>query len=184
VSSLHICLLGNPQIEIGGQTVPVPRRKVLALLAYLAVTGRVQSRESLAALFWPDYDQSHAYANLRRDLSRLKELFGEESVLAVDRLQVGLDPGVELELDVTAFQALVNKTKIHRHSPDPSGLCSECFSRLKEAVELYQGDFMAGFHLPDSPGFDDWRFFQSEEQRQLLADALHWTGFTNRLTAA
>ncbi len=38
----------------------------LALLAYLAVTRQSHSRESLAALFWPDYDQSRAHAYLRR----------------------------------------------------------------------------------------------------------------------
>ena len=39
-------------------------------------------------------------------------------------------------------------------------------------MEIYRGDFMVGFNLPDSPGFDEWRFFQGEELRQLLADAL------------
>ena len=170
MSSLHIRLLGTPQIERNGQALPVPRRKVLALLAYLAVTGHPQTREALAALFWPDYDQSGAYANLRRELSRLKELFGEESVLTADRLQVSLDPGVELWLDGTAFRVLINQTRAHGHSR--GNLCAECSNRLKEAVEMYRGDFMAGFNLPDSPGFEDWRFFQGEELRQLLADAL------------
>jgi DNA-binding SARP family transcriptional activator len=170
VSSLHIFLLGTPQIESDGQIIPVPRRKVLALLAYLAVTGRMQTREALAALFWPDYDQSSAYANLRRHLSWLKELFSEESVLAADRMQVGLDSGVELRLDVATFQTLVNRARTHRHSPEHP--CAECFDMLKEAIEMYRGDFMAGFNLPDSPGFDEWRFFQAEELRQLLTEAL------------
>jgi DNA-binding SARP family transcriptional activator/pimeloyl-ACP methyl ester carboxylesterase len=170
VSSLHISLLGTPQIERDGRTIPIPRRKTLALLAYLAVTGQTQSREALAALFWPDYDQSRAFGNLRRDLSRLKELLGDESVLVVDRLQVGFDPGVEIRLDVSAFRALVNKTKTHGHSGQ--NLCAECFDSLKQAVQLYRGDFMEGFNLSDSPGFDEWRFFQGEEFRQLLAETL------------
>jgi DNA-binding SARP family transcriptional activator/pimeloyl-ACP methyl ester carboxylesterase len=170
VSPLHIFLFGTPQIERDGQTISVPRRKTLALLAYLAVSGHMQSREALATLFWPDYDQSRAFANLRRELSRLKELFGEETVLAADRLQVRLDPGVEVRLDVSDFTSLVHRTKTHGHPPE--NVCVDCFRMLKEAVELYRGDFMAGFNLSDSPGFDDWRFFQGEELRQLLADAL------------
>ena len=168
--SLRIRLFGTPRMEREGQTIFIPRRKTLALLAYLAVTGRIQSRETLAALFWPDYNQSSAFANLRRELSRLKEVLGIGRVLAVDRLQVGLDPGAEIHLDATAFRALVNKTKTHVHTAEI--LCAECFKSLKEAVEMYQGDFMAGFNLSDSPGFDEWRFFQSEELRQLLVDAL------------
>ncbi len=173
---LHIHLLGNPQIEVDEQTIQVPRRKVLALLAYLAVTGQVQSRETLAALFWPDYDASSAYANLRRDLSRLKELFGERKVIVVDRLQVGLNPSADIHLDVNEFRSLVDQTRMHGHNQEE--LCADCAEALKEAVELYRGDFLEGFNLPDSPGFDDWRFFQAEELRQLLAEALqrliHW----------
>jgi pimeloyl-ACP methyl ester carboxylesterase len=57
-------------------------------------------------------------------------------------------------------------------------LCADCFKAFQEAVEMYRGDFMAGFNLSDCPGFDEWRFFQSEELRQLLVNALqhlvHW----------
>ena len=167
---IDIYLFGTPRVELEGQALSVPRRKTLALLAYLAVTGGMQSRETLAALFWPEYDQSSAFANLRRELSRLKELLGEGDVLAVDRLQVGLTPGAETHLDVSAFRGLVKKTKTHGHTG--ANLCADCFKRLKEAVEMYRGDFMAGFNLSDSPAFDDWRFFQSEELRQLLVEAL------------
>ena len=190
--SNHLYLIGTPRMERGGQTIFVPRRKTLALLAYLAVTGGMQSRETLAALFWPDYDPSSAFANLRRELSRLKELLGDGNMLAADRLQVGLrvstpaqplaehpdeggkgvgaESGAEIHLDVTAFRALVNQTKAHGHTQE--NLCADCFKSLKEAVEMYRGDFMTGFNPTDSPGFDEWRFFQSEELRQLLVDAL------------
>ena len=168
--STHMYLFGAPRLERDGHTLSVPRRKTLALLAYLAVTGRMQSRETLAALFWPDYDSSSAFANLRRELSRAKELLGQGNVLNIDRLQVGFDPGAKIHLDVSIFRGLVNQAKTHGHSPEY--LCADCFQASKEAVEIYRGDFMAGFNLADSPGFDDWRFFQSEELRQSLVGAL------------
>jgi DNA-binding SARP family transcriptional activator len=170
VSPLRICLFGTPRVEKDGQSILIPRRKIVALLAYLAVTGQMHSREALATLFWPDHDQSGALANLRRQLSHLKDLFGEENVLSADRLQVGLASGVEIQLDVADFKRLVNKARAHGH--ELGTLCADCSETLREAVEIYRGEFMAGFNIPDSPGFEEWRFFQGEELRQLLADSL------------
>jgi len=56
MTHVHLRLLGPPQIQLDGRQVELGTRKVLALLAYLAVTGQVQSRAVLAALFWPEAD--------------------------------------------------------------------------------------------------------------------------------
>jgi DNA-binding SARP family transcriptional activator len=66
-----------PRIELDGISVESDRNKAVALLAYLAMGKGLQSRDSLAALFWPEYDQSHAYANLRRTLWELNNILGE-----------------------------------------------------------------------------------------------------------
>ena len=65
---LKLFLLGAPRIELDGAPVQVDRRKAVALLAYLALTGQSHSREALAALFWPEYEPGRAYAYLRRAL--------------------------------------------------------------------------------------------------------------------
>jgi DNA-binding SARP family transcriptional activator len=75
----------------------------MALIAYLAVTGQGHSRDALATLFWPEYDQSRARAGLRRALASLKKGLGE-GWLEVDRENVGLNREAELWLDVEAFQ--------------------------------------------------------------------------------
>jgi len=169
VLPVRIRLFGSPEVEKDGRAISIPRRKTLALLAYLAVTGQAHSREALAAFFWPEYDQSHALANLRRDLSRLKELFSED-MLAVDRMQAGINSQIEIDLDVAAFQARVKQAGKHNHTGESP--CDECYTNLKAAVEIYRGDFMAGFNLPDSPGFDEWQFFTRDGLRRSLAAAL------------
>ena len=68
MSELKITLLGMPRIELNGEPVGTDRRKAVALLAYLAVTAVPHSRELLAAMFWPESDQSRAFAYLRRTL--------------------------------------------------------------------------------------------------------------------
>jgi DNA-binding SARP family transcriptional activator len=68
MSGLKLQLLGAPHFEKDGKTIEIGRRKAVALLAYLAVTAQTHRRESLAAMFWLDYDESRAFAYLRRTL--------------------------------------------------------------------------------------------------------------------
>jgi DNA-binding SARP family transcriptional activator len=70
MSRLALYLLGPPRLELDGEPVHIGRRKVMALLAYLAVTGGSHSRDFLATLLWPEYDQSRARAALRRTIER------------------------------------------------------------------------------------------------------------------
>ena len=51
-------------------------------------------------------------------------------------------------------------------------LCAECQSALQAAVALYKADFLQAFSLSDSSAFEEWQFFQSENLRQNLAEAL------------
>jgi DNA-binding SARP family transcriptional activator len=68
---LRLCWLGHPQIELSGGQIRLAMRKTTALLAYLSLNEHPQSREKLAALFWPELDQSRAPANPRRSLASL-----------------------------------------------------------------------------------------------------------------
>jgi serine/threonine protein kinase/predicted ATPase/DNA-binding SARP family transcriptional activator/alpha-beta hydrolase superfamily lysophospholipase len=180
MAALQFFLLGAPRLEQQHQTVNLSRRKAIAALAYLVVTRQPHSRDELATLLWPDQDQSGARANLRRDLSTLKQLLGDHTLL-VDQALVGLNPEADLWSDVEAFQSNVLTAQKHSHAN--GHVCDECAIALKAAVDLYNGDFMAGFSLPDSPEFDEWQFFETERLRQLFAEALqHLIGWhTDRL---
>jgi hypothetical protein len=54
---LTVSLLGPPRVERDGVPVEVDTRKAIALLAYLAVNGQGQNRDTLAGLLWPEYHQ-------------------------------------------------------------------------------------------------------------------------------
>ena len=171
---LRLFLFGVPRCERDGETISIQRRKTLALLAYLAVTGQPHSRDALATLLWPEHDPSSALANLRRDLSRLKDAVGEQ-ILIIDRIKVGFNPKAVVWLDVAEFQSRMAVAQKHDHRvPEgaPVERCEECQAALTEAASLYTGDFMTGFGLSDSPAFDEWQFFQAESLRQLLAECL------------
>lgn len=172
-------VFGFPRLEREGQPEPVNRRKMLALLGYLLVSGQAHSREALATLFWPDFDASKSLANLRRDLSRLKSILGD-GLLGIEHDKVWVRPAAGLWSDVGEFEALVQQAEQHGHfhaparaaHEEPPQYCRQCQAVLEQAAGLYTDDFMAGFNLPDSPAFDEWQFFQVERLRGLLAEIL------------
>ena len=116
MSQLQLLLFGAPRVQRNGQPVPIRRRKGMALLTYLALTGRTHSREALATLLWPDLDHSRALSNLRRELSRLKQDTGAE-LFRADRTQLALDPEVGLAVDVQQFRTLLAIVDEHGHFP-------------------------------------------------------------------
>ncbi len=167
---LTIALLGPPHVERDGRPISMDTRKAVALLSYLAVTGERQPRDSLAALLYPDYDQSHARAALRRTLSALKSGIGDQW-LEVDRESVALAGNPSLWCDVHQFHRELAACRNHSHQ-GLAGICPVCVENLERAVALYRGDFLAGFSLRDSLNFDDWQFFQAESLRHEVASAL------------
>ncbi len=169
MSGLKLFLLGAPHIERESALVEVERRKVIALIAYLAVTGQEHSRDALATLLWPNADQGHARGALRRDISVLNKTLGAEW-LDVEEQAVGLRRSVGLWMDLEQFHNLLAVCRMHGH-PEAE-VCSACIASLTEAVTLYRDDFLAGFTLRDSPAFDEWQFFHTERLRRELAGAL------------
>jgi predicted ATPase/DNA-binding SARP family transcriptional activator len=170
---LSITLFGPPQISRGEEPIILQRRKDLAFLVYLVVTAQPFTRDALGTIFWPDSDQSLARANVRKNISRLKNDLGADVLLTTGD-QVSLNPKISLWLDVNQFQSLLDQPGKHNHLLQAGGqpLCETCQSALEEAVQLYRGGFLEGFSLPDSRTFDEWQFFQAEGYRQGLSEAL------------
>lgn len=169
MTQLEIRLLGSPQIEYDGEPIEVDTRKATAMLAYLAVMGETYTRDALAALLWPDYDQSSARGALRRTLSVLRKAL-DKDCLEVTRATIGIRPDVEVNLDVEQFQRYLKECEQHGHGSEES--CPRCIPPLEKAVSLYRGDFLSGFTLRDSANFDEWQFFQTDARKRDLEIAL------------
>jgi DNA-binding SARP family transcriptional activator len=161
-------LLGAPEIRVDGRKLDVDTRKASALLVHVAVTGRPVSRETLAALFWPESDPERARATLRRTLSSLRSALGGRW-LVTDGETVSLeDDGIWM--DVAEFRRLLDACLGHGHPPAET--CPLCLEPLEAAVALDRGPFLAGFGLRDSVAFDDWQQALGAELRRDLATAL------------
>ncbi len=158
--TLKFTLFGPPRIELDGRPLHIKRRKALALLVYLAQTGRPHSRDALATLFYPEHSQSRARAYFRRDLGVVNsQLVG--GWIEADSETAALGQMNEVWIDTAEFR------RAAMTSDDEQDL-----TQLTAATDLYVDDFLAGFSLPDCPEFDEWQFFESENYRQSLVATL------------
>lgn len=169
MTHLRLFLLGAPRVEVDDNEIDLHRRKVLAPLIYLAVTRQRHRRDTLATLFWPESDQTTARASLRREFYTLTSSLGNDW-FAADRESIGLAPEAKIWVDVEEFRQQLALCREHEHPADV--VCEECLEQLVGAMQLYTGDFLAGFTLSDCPEFDDWQFFQAESLRRELAGIL------------
>ena len=128
--------------DVSGRPISLHLRKAEALLAYLALTpGQSASRETLAALLWGDSDQQRSRQSLRQVLFALTRAFAqlELPLLHVESQLVRLSDGA-MAVDAVEFDRLLAKG-----SPDA----------LREAGDLYTGEFLTGFGI-EAPEFEDW----------------------------
>ena len=139
---------GRPALALLAQ----PKR--LALFVYVAVgapSAAVQ-REALVALFWPELDQFHARAALRQAVHGLQTALGGGVLRRVGNEILGLTPDA-VRCDVHAFDAYAKA------------------GRLEDALALYRGDFLEGFHLAGAPEFQWWIDAQRARLRERAAEA-------------
>lgn len=154
---LHICLLGGFLLTQAGKPLLFKSRKAEAVVAYLLCQERPIPRELLLTQFWPASTPDQAAANLRKLLSDLRHTL--QDYLLIDRQTVAFDHRAAYWLDTAEFNRLLTG--------------EETLVAQETAVSLYKGDFLAGFHLPDSPDFVAWVALQRERLRRLAAQALH-----------
>ncbi|MCB8943371.1 MAG: tetratricopeptide repeat protein [Ardenticatenaceae bacterium] len=167
MSHLTVTLFGTFQATLGNQPLTRFRSdKIRALLAYLVIEAdRPHRRETLAALLWPDMPDADAMRNLRKSLHRLKQTFDEQSpgfsdeLLAITRQTVAVNTAV-FTADTHHFQTLLHDCEQHPHRHLHT--CTPCQQRLTQAADLYKGELLTGFTLPDAPTFDEWLIIQRE----------------------
>jgi len=126
--------------------------KRIAVLAYLCIAqpSGFQRRDTLMGLFWPDSDQEHARASLRRALHVLRRALGDDAILSRGDEEIAVN-FERIFCDATEFASMVKA------------------NRLEEALEIYRGNLLAGFFIDDAKEFEEW--LQSQRTRLQVAAA-------------
>jgi DNA-binding SARP family transcriptional activator/pimeloyl-ACP methyl ester carboxylesterase len=158
---LRVTVLGKLAVQQHATRMQLPRsKKTRALLAYLAVTGRPQSRDHLCAMFWNIPDDPRAA--LRWSLTHLRPIIdgpGCRRILA-DRETVALDLD-NVAVDIVSVR---NATRQGVNSLSTDALC--------RAAEQLEGEFLERLDLPDCQEFQSWCTAQREEARRLRVRVL------------
>jgi predicted ATPase/DNA-binding SARP family transcriptional activator len=168
VVGLRLALLGKAQVVCDGAPLTDwTLQKSLALLSYLAVTGRPHSREALAGLLWPDDTEANARASLRKVLAELRQRLPAH--LTITRTEVAFDGTSNYWLDVEAFERAIHRVLALPQSP----VTRAGAAALAEAVELYREGFLSGLAVHHAPAFEEWVLLEQEYLRFLALRALH-----------
>ena len=161
---LRLALMGGLQLTLAAndltQLLPV---KAQALLCYLAMSGHSRARQELVGQFWGESPEERARASLRVALTKMRQqglapyLIGAREAITFNRQRA-------YWLDVEAFENCLERGRARAAAARPE--------LLRQAVDLYRGDFLDGFNPDDALGFEEWMLAQRERLRRLALSAL------------
>ncbi|HUQ47106.1 MAG TPA: BTAD domain-containing putative transcriptional regulator [Gemmatimonadaceae bacterium] len=154
---IELRMLGVTQLRMGeADSSPslVAHPRLLALLSFLSAARPFGShtRDELVAMFWPELDQEHARAALRKALHRLRKTIGEDTIIVAGGETIGIADSA-VWCDVAAF-----------HDALDAG-------RVIDALKIYRGDLLPGFFVGGAPQFERWLDAERIELRSAAAGA-------------
>jgi TolB-like protein/DNA-binding SARP family transcriptional activator/Tfp pilus assembly protein PilF len=135
-----------------GSVLAQPRRAALLCYLALATPRGFHRRDSLFALFWPDDDAEQARHALRQSVYFLRRALGAQTVVSRGDEELALAPD-QVACDAWAFDAALDQ------------------GRPADALDLYRGELLAGFHISAAPDFEHWLDQERGRLRQQAGEA-------------
>lgn len=140
---IHLEVLGRAELSVvSGDDAPepvTPQPKRFALFTYLALARPrgFQRRDSLLALFWPESTEDRARNALNQSLHTLRSSVGEDGLVSRGREEIGVAQE-RLRCDAVEFDETFEA------------------DRFGDALDLYRGELLKGFHVAGASGFQHW----------------------------
>jgi len=139
---IDLRVLGALEVGAGRQNgarqlVTQPKRLALLLYLALAEPPGLHARDRLLALLWPEADDRSSRHSLRNALHALRQALGDDAIVSSGDAFVGLN-----------FQ-LVRCDAVELRAHLAAG-------RLEDALTLWTGELLPGFHVSEVPEFERW----------------------------
>jgi DNA-binding SARP family transcriptional activator len=129
----------------------LPTQKARDLLAYLITfRHRPHPRSVLVGILWPQLPEAKARRRLSDILWRIRRVVGESVAADDERIWLIVDRALWLDVDDFVAHTEIVQTQ------EP--ITSEEIHQLRQAVDLYRGDFLDGF-------YQDWVLLERERLR-------------------
>ncbi len=156
---LELKVLGGASLTRDGERLAgiLSGPKRMAFLIYLALGNREQAyeRDDLLARFWPEADEARGRAAFRQLLHVVRRDLGP-GIIESEGSRLRLVPGA-VQCDAVLLEEWTAD------------------GRWGEALELYKGELLAGFHLPGVPDFEEWLTLRRRRLReQAVAAGRRW----------
>src|SRR6267378_1080074 len=113
-----------------------PKRVALMVFLALGSPRGPHRRDELLAMFWPDLDTEHARNALSQSAHFLRRSLGENAIVNHNGDELAL--AKDVWCDAMAFEDALTA------------------GRAAEALELYRGDLLEGFHVGNAADFERW----------------------------
>ena len=145
---VKLSTLGTLELTLpAGRSAANLTPKTLALLVYLMVTGKVHQRDQLATLFWRESPVEQARKNLRYLLPDLRHLLSD--YLLITQQSIAFNRQQAYWLDVEILRTALTASEPLHDTP-----------KLQATLDLYHGEFLAGFTVRNAPAFEAWVMHQ------------------------
>lgn len=157
-SLLRLELFGVPSISLGSQRLHLSHKRAHALLAVLALEGRMVPRNHLSSLLWPDVPAAVSHTRLRRLIYQIKEVCGRD---LFERHEGGIALASRgLRCDAVEFRRIARALIARAVPRDPEADI--------EALALAACEPLMDGLTCDSEALDEWACTQRQQHQHLL----------------
>ena len=165
-AAIRVRLLGSLSVDANGEPLPIGALKYARsreLLAYLLVHPDGRTREQIGVALWPGASAAQVKNNFHVTLHHLRRALGRPDlvVFADDVYRMNWTLGIEVDA-ATFEREIVAARRALRGQPDSP----DAAQALRDAIDRYHGDFLAG----DTAG--DWHLEIRDRLQRLWVEGL------------
>jgi DNA-binding SARP family transcriptional activator len=155
--ALRICALGQPRVDLEGQSIQWTTTQSRDLLFCLLQYPHGLRKEEVGGIFWPDHPPHKLDGIFRSTLYRLRRSVFRESVIFVEGMY-RFNWDSDYWYDVQSFENLLDRA-------DRAPGAEQASELLDAALSLYKGDYLEDVYA-------DWCSLERERLRERRLDAL------------